>query len=147
MKKKPSIKTALHLSTRLHDLHMERKAAKQKIPRTTKLSKVQRQLILEKTAAKCHICGQDLSIDNFQADHVKSHTTGGTGKIDNFLPSCTLCNNYRWHYLPEELHWILKLGVWAKTQVEKQTTIGNAIGDKFVKKELQKERNNINRKK
>jgi hypothetical protein len=54
------------------------------------------------------------------------------------LPSCHTCNNYRWHYLPEEIQWILKLGVFAKTQIENQTDVGMTLAEAFLKKELRK---------
>jgi hypothetical protein len=39
-----------------------------------------------------------------------------TKSITN-LPAHSTCNNYRWDYLPEEFQYILKLGVWASTQM------------------------------
>ncbi len=147
MKKQLPIPTSHPLAIYLASLHKQRKAAKQKRPRNTKLTKKQRQLVLDKTGGKCHICGIALEVNNFQADHVQSHTTGGSSTIDNFLPSCSTCNNYRWHYLPEEIQMILKLGVWTKTQIERETKLGEAITESFMKYEARRERANINRKK
>lgn len=64
-----------------------------------------------------------------------SHVRGGAHRVDNYLPACFICNNYRWHYLPEELQLILKIGVWARTEIEKETTLGNAMALKFAAKE------------
>ena len=65
---------------------------------------------------KCHICGQELLVDKFEADQVKSHSSGGSSIVDNYLPAYKTCNNYRWHYLSEELQWILILGVQLRFQ-------------------------------
>ena len=60
-----------------------------------------------------------------------AHSTGGAHSVDNYLPAHSICNNYRWHYDAEEFQWILKLGVWLRTQIEKGTTIGQEVGQKF----------------
>ncbi len=145
MQKKHEITTVEELSNRLYDLHMQRKNSKQKIKRKT-LTKKQRALVLQKTASKCHICGGEVTIDKFQADHVESHCRGGSSVEDNYLPSCFTCNNYRWHYLPEELHWILKLGVFTRSFIEKQTSLGKQIGQSFIKHELRRQHNQFARK-
>ena len=80
---------------------MERKGLKQKISRKPLLKKQERIKVLEKTGSKCHICGGELTADKFQTDHIESHCRGGKSTIDNYLPSCFTCNNFRWHYLPE----------------------------------------------
>lgn len=107
--------------------------------KTYSLTRAQRLEILKKTDKKCHVCGKRLSLDHFEADHVKSRSRGGNNSIDNFLPACRTCNNYRWHYLPQEINWILKLGVWAKTEIQKGTTIGTMMGEKFITYETQRE--------
>lgn len=91
------------------------------------LTNGQRLAVLSKTGRKCHICGGSIDNDAWQADHVMAHSAGGLHEIDNYLPAHALCNNYRWDYLPEEFQLILKLGVWARTQIERQTVVGGAI--------------------
>lgn len=125
----------MRLRNRLIKLHEKRKASKQPAKRTKRLTKSERAEILSKTDGKCHICGQKLSVDKFQADHVVSHVRGGQHHVDNYLPACFVCNNYRWHYLPEELQLILKIGVWARTEMEKGTGLGDLMAAKFVAKE------------
>ena len=71
----------------------------------------------------------------WHADHVKPHSGGGQQAVDNYLPAHATCNNYRWDYLPEEFELILKLGVWAREQVEKGTAEGRIIQEKFALKE------------
>jgi len=51
-----------------------------------------------------------------------------------------VCNNYRWHYDAEEFQWILKLGVWLRTQIERGTTIGQEVGQKFCEHEQRRAR-------
>ena len=58
---------------------------------------------------------------------------------DNYLPAHVTCNNYRWDYLPEEFELILKLGVWARTEVEKGTSVGLVIEKKFSQKEAKRQ--------
>lgn len=62
-----------------------------------------------------------------------------TLEAENFLPAHVTCNNYRWDYLPEEFELILKLGVWARSEVEKDSDVGLAIAKKFSQKELKRQ--------
>jgi hypothetical protein len=64
-----------------------------------------------------------------------AHSAGGEHATDNYLPAHATCNHYRWDYRPEEFQIILKLGVWARTQVERGTTIGRAIAEQFIRYE------------
>ena len=98
---------AVLLQEQIRKLHMERKAGKVPSKR----------------------------VADFHADHVVSHIRGGIHRVDNYLPACFICNNYRWHYLAEELQLILKIGVWAKTEIEKKSALGNEMALKFVAKE------------
>ena len=98
------------------------------------LTKVQREKILKKTNARCHICGGKIN-GKWQADHVLSHSGGGEHSEDNYLAAHSTCNNYRWHYTPEEFQEIMKLGIWVRTQIIKQTSIGMDVAEKFVKHE------------
>jgi|GEM_PF-1360335 len=103
------------------------------------LSSLQRKLVLSKTGGLCHICGCELSEDNFHCDHIKPYSQEGTDEIDNFLPCCNFCNNYRWNYSPEEIQWILKLGVWLKTKIQSSEDIGLVAGTDFIKDEIERE--------
>ncbi len=125
----------VRLQKRVYNLHLKRVKSKISKPRVKQLGKKQRKIIHAKTNGRCHFCGIKVPIDNFQADHVVSHVRGGEHSEDNYLPSCFTCNNYRWHYLPKELQVILKMGVWARTEVENKSKIGLEIANKFCKKE------------
>jgi len=100
------------------------------------LSKEQRNLILSKTDGRCHICGGKIKNgENWQADHVLAHAHGGEHSIENYLAAHALCNNYRWHYGSEEFQWIMKLGVWLRTLIEKRDNLAIPLAEKFIKYE------------
>jgi hypothetical protein len=91
----------------------------------------QRASIMKKTGGRCHICGGRIN-GSWQADHILAYSAGGEHIEENYLPAHTLCNQYRWSYLPEEFQQILKLGVWLRTQMERRTAIGQLAGAAFV---------------
>lgn len=124
MNELPYIQTSLAFQEKLKILANQRKMGKNKGKRLGRLTTEERQIIFEKTGGQCHVCGRVLQVNKFEADHVKSHSSGGTSKTDNFLPACRTCNNYRWNYLPKEFQWILKLGVWARTEIENNRKLG-----------------------
>lgn len=95
------------------------------------LTAAERKEILQKTSGHCHICG-GLIEGRWQADHVFSHALGGKHEVDNFLPAHPTCNKYRWFFGPEEVQWILKLGVWLRTEIERDSPIGHEAADIFV---------------
>jgi len=96
------------------------------------LTAAERLQVLAKTSGRCHICGGKIADQPWQSDHVIPYSAGGTHKVDNYLPAHSTCNNYRWDYLPEEFQYILKLGVWARTQIERGTTLGNDVASAFA---------------
>ena len=102
--------------------------AKQRVP----LTKVQRAEVLRKAGGRCHICGGLIDGSDWEADHVFAHSTGGMHSLDNYLPAHSICNNYRWYYGTEEFQWILKLGVWLRTQIETEKKIGLEAGKHFI---------------
>ncbi len=61
---------------------------------------------------------------------------GGEHAENNFLPSCPTCNNYRWHYSPEEIQIVLRLGVWAKTKIMNDPDLGLIMANEFGKYEM-----------
>jgi hypothetical protein len=82
--------------------------------------------VLAKTAGRCHLCGGEI-LDQWTADHVLAHAGGGQHLVDNYLPAHELCNGYRWAYSAEEFQWILKIGVWARRQMETNSEFGEAM--------------------
>jgi len=124
-------------SNRLKKLHTERRTNKGKSGSGTvrkSLTAAERKDIYLKTHGRCHICGG--TIDGpWEADHVFSHVMGGMHDPGNYLPAHPICNNYRWFYSSEEIQWILKLGVWLRTQIENRTVIGRLAAAGFCKHE------------
>jgi 5-methylcytosine-specific restriction endonuclease McrA len=99
-----------------------------------RLSQSKRRAVFEKTGGRCHLCGGLVADgDKWQADHVAAHVTGGPHALENFLTAHAACNNYKWHYLPEEIQEILRLGVWIRTEMEKCTPLGRVATERFVK--------------
>ena len=94
------------------------------------LTPKQRIEVKNKTEGNCHICGGKLD-KNWHADHVVSHSSGGSSKVDNYLPAHQICNSARKAYTPEEFQWIIKLGVWLRTQIANETTVGKDAAEKF----------------
>ena len=117
---------------------MDLARAKGRVPRK-RLTAAQRKRVLAKTDGQCHICGGKAGAE-WQADHVRAYGRGGQHVEENYLAAHALCNNYRWHYLPEEFQYILKLGVWSKYQVEKGTALGEDIAAGFVQSEQRRMR-------
>jgi hypothetical protein len=138
MKTTLALQSITRFANRLKKLHALRVKGKVDNPaRRQSLALKEREIILRKTGKRCHICGGKIKRgEAWQADHILAHTLGGKHSIENYLPAHSICNNYRWHYEAEEFQWILKLGVWTRTQIEKRSWLGIAIADKFIKHEL-----------
>ena len=68
-----------------------------------RLSKIDRELILNKSNGRCWYCGINLVGTKWQADHFHPIIRYGDGKcaypqldtMDNMVPSCAPCNNYK----------------------------------------------------
>ncbi len=125
-------------SNHLRQLHIlrEKRKANEKLTRRKRqvLSKSERHQVQMKTDKKCHICGGKI-VGTWDADHVLSQSGGGEHAVSNYLPAHKICNNYRWDYLPEEFQEILRLGVFARTQIEKETRVGRTLAEGFLKSE------------
>ena len=131
-----SIKTGKGLQNLIGSLSSKRKESKIKDSKRKPLTKKQREVVLAITDGRCHLCGIEIDINNFHADHVKSHITGGVHAENNYLPSCSTCNILRWHYSPEEIHLILKLGRWLKTKIVNHDEDGLKLAREFVAHEM-----------
>ncbi|MFT4192797.1 MAG: HNH endonuclease [Comamonas sp.] len=107
------------------------------------LTPKQRAFILEKTGRRCHICGGAIT-DKWVADHVYAHTYGGEHSLDNFLPAHRICNGSKWFYGTEEFQWIMKMGVYFRTQLEE---VGNPDAIALAQAFLEHERHRDSRRK
>lgn len=130
---------AREFASHLRKLRAERRKRKLQTGRQGRkrqaLSTKNRKAVLSKTGGQCHICGGAIDGD-WAADHVLAHAQGGEHSLDNYLPAHTLCNNYRWFYGTEEFQWILKLGVWLRTRIEKEDRRTLELVDQFVRHEV-----------
>jgi hypothetical protein len=127
----------------LRELRVHRNEAQkqaQKVPRRALTAK-ERIAILSKTDGRCHICGGVIDPHSYwEADHVLRRAVGGGNKSDNYLAAHGLCNTYRWDHLPDEMQWVLKIGVWARMQMEKHSEFGRKMTQLFFENELRRER-------
>jgi len=72
-------------------------------PKRRKLTKAERLAVYDKCGGRCAYCGCEISINQMQVDHVipmEFHDAyKATGEdidcIDNMLPACRSCNNYK----------------------------------------------------
>jgi 5-methylcytosine-specific restriction endonuclease McrA len=133
------------LRVHLIDLRRKRGQGKRNSVRQPRISltAAERLQVLAKTAGRCHICGGKVEDERWQADHVIAHSAGSTHQVDDYLPAHSTCNNYRWDYLPEEFQYILKLGVWARTQIERGTTVGKNVASAFAAYETRRVKRRI----
>jgi hypothetical protein len=125
------------LSQRLGTLHADRKNRKS-LPRAASrqsLTREQRTTVLRKTDGCCHLCGGEITESEFAVSHVVAHAAGGQALTDNYLAAHGTCNGSRWFYSPEEIQWILKMGVWARKQMEDRTPIGMTMLEPFYQRE------------
>jgi hypothetical protein len=148
-----AMKLSDHLSSlaavrqKRHEATRQRRQAAETNKRTRRMSltRTQRFAVKNKTGGLCHICGGPVGED-WQADHVLCHSNDGSHSPENYLASHALCNNYRWDYLPEEFQWILKIGVWARTQMaNKKSRIGSELAERFFQYEVKREKRRVPR--
>lgn len=62
-----------------------------------RLTKSERLEVYNKTNGRCAYCGCEIPFKGYNADHVKCYAWNGpeADTIDNMLPSCRSCNNYK----------------------------------------------------
>jgi hypothetical protein len=125
------------LSDRLRTLHAKRKNEKKLLLRSPRqrTSRREREAVLRKTNGCCHLCGGQITENKFAVGHVVAHAAGGQSLSDNYLAVHGTCNGSRWDYSPEEIQWILKMGVWARKQMEAKTPIGVKMVELFYQRE------------
>ena len=135
---------AARLARRFETLHQHRHDGNEKRRQTRQkrktLTKGERAQVLEKTAGRCHLCGGRIPRNGkWHADHVLAYSSGGRHSVDNYLAAHRLCNKYRWDYSAEQFQWILKVGVWAVSEMRRKTPIGSQMGERYTKHELSRE--------
>jgi 5-methylcytosine-specific restriction endonuclease McrA len=127
----------LQFAKELRRLHVRRRKKIKRLrgkrnPRAS-LSSANRKTIWDKTDGHCHICGGSLDGDKWCADHVVPSAIGGVHELNNYLPTHSLCNKLKRCVSDVEFQWVLKLGVWLRGEIERQTMIGREAGQKFCR--------------
>jgi hypothetical protein len=133
MKTSNTFESSAEFSAHLRKLRVQRMDTKKQLRNAVvrkPLTASFRKEILSKTAGVCHICGGKIK-GEWHADHVTSHSRAGEHDIANYLPAHQTCNSSRKAFDPEEMQWILKLGVWLKTQIEKETDVVKDAAEAF----------------
>lgn len=123
-------KFAAHLHKLCSDRMNEKQGFRDQVTRKAP-SAALREEILAKTAGMCHICGDKLE-DSWHADHISHHSKRGPHEVANYLPAHPQCNSSRKGFDPEEIQWIMKLGVWLRTQIQNETDLGKNAAVKFL---------------
>ena len=59
------------------------------------IKKETRLAVYQKYNGHCAYCGCEIELRNMQVDHVVPKAIGGADSVDNFLPTCRLCNHYK----------------------------------------------------
>jgi hypothetical protein len=54
------------------------------MPGAPHLQKIKGKSFSSKTDGRCHVCGIEIELNNFHADHVKAHIAGGLHPENNY---------------------------------------------------------------
>jgi 5-methylcytosine-specific restriction endonuclease McrA len=69
---------------------------------------------------------------SWQADHVIPHRLGGTSDVSNLLPICPACNVLKRSHEPAVLRLILQLGMYARSEIRRDTALGRGLLDALM---------------
>ena len=102
-------------------------------PKRRSITKSERQKIYDKCGGHCAYCGQEITIQQMQADHVIPmefyEAYKAVGKdidtIDNMLPSCRSCNNYKSTLTLEKFRTAIER--WTSVLARDSVTYRNAV--------------------
>lgn len=64
-------------------------------PKRKTLTKAERQEVYKKCNGHCAYCGCKIEIKQMQVDHVQPISVNGIDAMENYLPACRSCNNYK----------------------------------------------------
>ena len=96
------------------------------------LTAEQRKMVRDKTGSRCHLCGGKIRPGEEVFDHLLAHARGGKRDPANFLVAHAACNALRRDRGPDEFQFMLRIGMWARTQMEKQKPIGQDMVAEFL---------------
>lgn len=61
-----------------------------------------RAAVYAKCSGHCAYCGSPIAIETMQIDHVHPKVAGGVDSIENMVPACRYCNNYKLFFTLEQ---------------------------------------------
>jgi 5-methylcytosine-specific restriction endonuclease McrA len=64
--------------------------------------KIDKQKVHAKYGGKCAYCGRKITVKEMQVDHFHAKIYGGNDDLDNLMPACRDCNNYKYNYSLEQ---------------------------------------------
>jgi hypothetical protein len=111
--------------------------------------------VWEKTNGHCHFCGDAVEFEKYGKnggdeawvlDHIAQKARGGSKDIDNCLPACHRCNHLRWHRSGEAIRRLLWLGLVAKDEIEKGSSIGKKLEELSTKRLADNEKRRASKK-
>lgn len=93
-----------------------------------------RKRVFDKYEGKCAYCEEEITIGNFQVDHIHPKFLSHLEKLDNdrfenLNPACGKCNNFKLSWTLEEFREQLQLQV---TRLKKNSQFGRALRYKQV---------------
>lgn len=51
--------------------------------------------VYDKYNGHCAYCGHEITLTEMQVDHITPKRDGGKDEMDNYNPSCRICNHYK----------------------------------------------------
>ena len=94
-------------------------------PKRRQLTKAERQAVYDKCGGHCAYCGCELNISKMNVDHVKPISIDGEDVLDNMLPACRSCNNYKASMSVEGLRRAIER--WPEVLARDSVTYKNAV--------------------
>jgi 5-methylcytosine-specific restriction endonuclease McrA len=64
--------------------------------------KIKRKQVFEKYDGHCAYCGKEITMKEMQIDHFTPQVYEGTDDIENLMPTCRDCNNYKYCHSIEQ---------------------------------------------
>ncbi len=89
---------------------------------------IDREKVYWKYGGRCAYCGQPLTKQHMQVDHIKPKALGGTDAEDNLNPSCQQCNHYKDTKSVEQFRSELQQLLW---RLEKRGPVGYRLAKRY----------------
>lgn len=100
-------------------------------PKRKHLTKAEREEVFHKCGGHCAYCGREMPISKMQVDHIFPVDLGGKDEMENYLPACRSCNNYKSSLTLEKFRTAIER--WPLVLERDNVTYRNAVRFKMVK--------------